>query len=305
MDAQQETVDEVRAFNRFYTARIGVLDERRHAADRTPAELRVLHELAHRRGLTAGQLGRELRLDPGHISRVLGRLVARGEAIRWTSDTDGRVNALGLTPRGRAAFEALQRATGAEIAAMMQALPPAEQASVVSAMRRIRRAFEGTAAEPRLRPLGPGDLGWIVHRHGVLYAEEHRFDASFEALVAEIGAGFVKRHDPEREAAWVAEADGEIVGSVFVVAKDAEAAQLRLLYLEPGMRGRGLGRRLTEMATGFAREAGYARMVLWTQSELTAARQVYARTGFVRVAEKPETLFGREVVTETWELALS
>jgi DNA-binding MarR family transcriptional regulator/L-amino acid N-acyltransferase YncA len=304
MDVLEKAVEEVRAFNRFYTARIGVLDERQHAGEYTLTELRVLYELAHRNGLAAGQLARELRLDAGYLSRVLRRLVARGEVIRRTSKEDGRVNALGLTARSRAAFEALQRETEAEIGAMLQALPAAEQAAVVAAMRRIRRALGGTAAEPRLRPLGPGDLGWIVHRHGVLYAEEYGLDASFEALVAEIGAGFVKGHDPSREAAWVAEVDGEVVGSVFVVAKDAEAAQLRLLYLEPATRGKGLGRRLVEAAVGFAREAGYARMVLWTQAELAAARQLYASAGFVRVAEEPETLFGRKVVTETWELAL-
>jgi DNA-binding MarR family transcriptional regulator/N-acetylglutamate synthase-like GNAT family acetyltransferase len=304
MDVREETVGEILAFNRFYTARIGVLDERRSDGDCSPTERRVLCELGHRRGLTAVQLGRELRLGAGHISRILRRLVARGEVIRRISKDDGRVNALGLTARGRTAFEALQRTARGEIAAMMRALPAAEQAAVAAAMRRIRRAFEGAAAEPRLRPLGPGDLGWIVHRHGVLYAEEHGLDARFEALVAEIGAGFVKRHDPEREAAWIAEVDGEVVGSVFVVAKDAEAAQLRLLYLEPAMRGKGLGRRLAETAIGFAREAGYARMVLWTQSELAVARHVYARAGFVKRVEEPETLFGREVVTETWELAL-
>jgi DNA-binding MarR family transcriptional regulator/N-acetylglutamate synthase-like GNAT family acetyltransferase len=305
MDVQEQTVEVVLAFSRFYTARFGLLEGRQDDGDRTPTERRVLCELGYRRGLTAGQLGRELRLDAGHISRILRRLVERGEVIRRTSDADGRVNALGLTARGRAAFEALQRSAQAEVAAMMQALPSAEQAAVAAAMRRIRRAFEGAAAEPRLRPLGPGDLGWIVHRHGVLYAEEFGLDASFEALVAEIGAGFVKRHDPEREAAWVAEVDGEVVGSVFLVAKDRETAQLRLLYLEPAVRGQGLGRRLVETAVGFAREAGYARVVLWTQAELAAARRADARAGFVKVAEEPETLFGRQVVAETWELALS
>ena len=305
METDAEAIAEIRAFNRFYTGRLGLLEETHLESGFTLTEVRVLYELAQRDGLTASDLCRELRLDPGYCSRLVRRFTRAGLVARSGKPGDGRSVVLALTEAGRRAFAPLDTGARRQVGAMLETLGAAERERVVRALRTVRWLLGGEAAAGLvLRPLGVGDLGWIVHRHGVLYASEYGLDASFEALVAEIAAAFVRRHDPAREGAWVAEVGGEIAGSVFVVSADAETAKLRLLYVEPSMRGGGVGARLVAEAVAFARAAGYARMTLWTNDVLTAARRLYERAGFRLVASEPHRSFGRDLVGETWELAL-
>lgn len=305
-----EAVAEVRAFNRFYTSRIGLLQEHHMESPFTLTEARVLYELAHREALTASDLCRDLGLDAGYVSRLLRRFASAGLVERRAKEGDGRSSVLALTAAGRRAFAPLDAVTREHLGRILAALPPADRQRAVAAMRALREVLGPTAPErdvPALRPLRAGDLGWIVHRHGVLYAEEYGLDPTFEALVAEIGAAFVRDHDPAREAAWVAEASGAITGSIFVVAGDAgEEAKLRLLYVEPSARGQGTGGRLVAEAVAFARAAGYRRMTLWTTNLLLAARRLYEREGFRLAAREARPMFGREdVVGETWTLDLA
>jgi DNA-binding MarR family transcriptional regulator/GNAT superfamily N-acetyltransferase len=302
-----DRVDAVRAFNRFYTRRIGALGERLLDSPFSLAEMRVLYELAHRRALTASDLCADLGLDPGYLSRILQRFRRRGYLQREASRADARRRHLRLTPRGRRAFAPYEARARREVRQMLTRLPAPRQTHVVSAMRTIEHAL-GTgataAAEVRLRPHRPGDMGWVVHRHGAIYAEEWHYNHEFEALVARITADFLDHFDPAGERCWIAEQDGEIVGSVFVVRKSKTVAKLRLLLVEPRARGLGVGRRLIEACVRFARHAGYKTMTLWTQSHLLAARGLYERAGFRCVDRVKHRSFGKNLVAETWELAL-
>jgi len=301
------TVHAVRRFNRFYTRRIGVLGGKLLGSGFTLAELRLLYEIAHQDGPSAAQLGRELRLDPGYLSRLLARLRRRGLLERRPSPTDRRLSRLRLTRKGQETFAVLDRRSHEEIAALLSPLAPVDQRRVVEAMDRIERLLGGAPAEAApylLRIHQPGDMGWVVQRHGALYAEEYGWDADFEALVAEIAARFLRHFDPKRERCWIAERDGVNVGSVFLVRKSATVAQLRLLLVEPSARGLGLGRRLVSECVRFARHAGYRKVTLWTNKGLDAARHLYELAGFRLVEEKPHHTFGHDLVSQTWVLTL-
>jgi len=300
-------VDAMRRFNRFYTRQIGVLQEGLLQSPFSLAEARVLYEVARRDRPAAAELGHDLGLDPGYLSRILRGLRRRGLVGRRPSPADGRRRLLGLTPSGRAAFETLDERSRREIGAMLDRLPPGGQARLVEAMGTIEELLGGAprpAASYVLRPHQPGDMGWVVHRHGVLYAQEYGWDERFEALVAEIVARFVKHFDPKRERCWLAEMDGEVVGSVFLVKQSPTVARLRLMLVEPRARGMGIGRRLVDECIRFARQAGYRKITLWTNSVLRAARHIYERSGFRLVQEERHHSFGHNLVGETWDLKL-
>jgi DNA-binding MarR family transcriptional regulator/GNAT superfamily N-acetyltransferase len=303
----EQRVEAIRRFNRFYTRQIGVLDEGLLQSPFSLAEARVLYELAHRATSTAAELRRDLGLDPGYLSRILGRLRRGGLAQRKTSTADGRQGLLSLTARGRRAFATLDGRSRAQVAALLGRLSPPGQGQMVVAMGAIERLLGAPTArkEPYLlRPHQPGDMGWVVHRHGALYAQEYGWDETFEALVASIVAGFIQRYDPRRERCWIAEKDGEVVGSVFLVKRTKTLAQLRLLLVEPQARGLGLGQRLVDECVRFARQAGYKKMMLWTNDVLHAARRIYERAGFRLVHQGKHRSFGHPLVEQTWELKL-
>jgi DNA-binding MarR family transcriptional regulator/GNAT superfamily N-acetyltransferase len=298
----QPLVDEVRGFNRFYTATIGVLQEKLVDSPYSLTEARVLFELAQRDRTEVAELRRGLGLDAGYLSRILGRLEAAGLAARARSAADGRRQVITLTEAGRAEFAALDTAAAADVQRLLDRLPAEYQRQVVSAMGTIRELLADQPG-PRafvLRPPGPGDYGWVVHRHGVRYAEEQGLDESFEALVARVVADYLDHHDPRRERAWIAEADGKPVGSAFCVRQDDETAKLRLLLVEPAVRGRGLGSTLVEECLRFARRAGYRRMTLWTHEQSAAARRIYTRAGFTLGEREPYHRFGQDLVSEHW-----
>lgn len=299
-------VNAVRAFNRFYTRKIGVLADHLLDSPYSLAEMRVLYELAHREAPTATELGRDLGLDAGYLSRILRRFEARKLLLRTASQADARRSLLRLTARGRAVFQPLDRRAKDEVASLLGPLPPTKQQQVVEAMTTIESALGTAAAVPyTLRHHQPGDMGWVVHRHGAVYWQEWRYNAEFEALVARIVADFLDKLDPARERCWIAERNGVIVGSVFLVKKSKTVAKLRLLLVEPSARGLGLGRRLVDECVQFARQAGYRKITLWTQSELTAARGIYKSAGFRLVGEHRHDAFGRHgLVAETWDLDL-
>lgn len=294
----------VRRFNRFYTQRIGVLKEGLLESPFSLAQSRVLYELAHRRSATASALAKELGLDPGYLSRILRGFETEGLIVRTPSETDARQSSIALTDAGRAAFAPLDRASREEIAGLLERLPGPQQRRLVEAMRTIETLLgDPPAARPPylLRPHRVGDIGWVVHRQGVLYAEEYGWDETFEALVAEVGAAFIRNFDPKRERCWIAEQDGAVVGSVFLVRKTDEIAKLRLLYVEPCARGAGIGQRLVEECLRFAKSVGYRRITLWTNSVLVAARRIYETAGFELVGSEPHRSFGHDLVGETWE----
>jgi DNA-binding MarR family transcriptional regulator/RimJ/RimL family protein N-acetyltransferase len=297
----------VRRFNRFYTRRIGVLNQGFLRSPFSLSEVRVLFELAHRENLTARTLADELGLDPGYLSRLLGNFERRALVERTASEADGRVSHLNLTARGREAFATLDQRASEEVAAVLTALPVAAQRQLLTAMQTVQDVLAPAPQRSTpflLRPHQPGDMGWVVHRHGVLYAQEYGWDERFEALVAGVVASFIQRFDPRRERCWIAEKDGEIVGSVFLVKKSKTVAQLRLLLVEPSARGSGLGGRLVDECIAFARRAGYRKVILWTNSVLEAARHIYEVAGFRLIEEKPHNAFGPGLVGQTWELEL-
>ena len=298
----------MRRFNRFYTRQIGLLEDGYLRSPFSLPEVRVLYELAHRDGPTAAELSRDLGLDPGYLSRILRAFEKRRFISRTRSAADGRQSHLTLTARGRAAFSPLEQRSHEEIRAILARLPASEQARLVEAMCAIE-AMLGGRPEPRvpyvLRPQQPGDMGWVVHRHGALYAQEYGFDEQFEALVAEIVAAFVKNYDPKRERCWIAEKDGEPVGSVFLVKGSKTVAKLRLLLVEPKARGLGIGARLVDECLRFARQAGYKKITLWTNSILVAARHIYEEADFRLVHSERHKSFGHDLVGETWERDLA
>jgi DNA-binding MarR family transcriptional regulator/GNAT superfamily N-acetyltransferase len=300
-------VDAVRSFNRFYTKQIGVLHEGLLGSPYSLTGVRVLYELAHREEPTAAELGKELGLDAGYLSRILRGFEKRGLVARVRSRTDGRQSLLSLTANGKKAFAPLNARSHDEVAGMLGRLSAAEQDRLIGAMRAIEMLL-GARPEPKvpylLRPHQPGDMGWIIHRHGALYAQEYGWDETFEALVAEIAAKFIQSFDPKRERCWIAEREGEIVGSVFLVRRSKTVGKLRLMYVEPRARGLGIGSRLVEECIRFARQAGYRKMVLWTNSVLAAARHIYEKAGFRLVHEEPHHSFGHDLIGETWELKL-
>ena len=303
----EQRIATVRRFNRFYTKQIGLLGEGYLATPFSLTEARVLYELAHRERPSATELARELALDQGYLSRILHGFERRRLLTRTRSRSDGRQSHLALTARGRAAFAPLDRRSREDNAAMLARLAADEQRRLIDAIRTVESILGGEPERKTpyvLRPHQPGDMGWVVHRHGALYAQEYGFDERFEALVAGVVAKFVERYDPKRERCWIAEKDGEIVGSAFVVRRSRSVAQLRLLLVEPKARGLGIGERLVAECVRFARQAGYRTLTLWTNSVLRSARRIYQAAGFRRVHREKHRSFGRELVGETWELAL-
>jgi DNA-binding MarR family transcriptional regulator/GNAT superfamily N-acetyltransferase len=301
----ERRVAAVRRFNRFYTSKIGVLHYL--GSDFSLAEVRVLYELAHRaEPPAASELCRELGVDAGYLSRLLRGFERRGLITRTRSEADGRRSDVTLTAAGRAAFAPLGARSRDEVAALLAPLADADQQRLVEAMATIEGVLGGAGRTPpfTLRPHRPGDMGWVVHRHGALYAEEFGWDERFEALVATIVAKFVERYDPARERCWIAEKDGERIGSVFLVKKSRTTAQLRLLLVEPAARGLGVGTRLVAECERFAREAGYKTIVLWTNSVLLAARRIYVAAGYRLTGKERHTSFGHDLVGETWEKTL-
>lgn len=298
-------VQALRGFNRFYTRRIGVLDPYL-GGDLSLTEVRVLYELAHLDQPTASELGRELGLDAGYLSRILRRFEQRGWLERSPSPADARQSLLRLTAAGREAFAPLQQRSHDEATDMLAPLPPAQRESVIGAMATLQRALGGSAPSRTvvLRDPRPGDLGWVVQQHGEVYAREYGYTSEFEALVADVAAGYLRKFDPAWEKGWIAELDGERVGSVFVVRKSATVAQLRLLIVSAHARGLGLGGRLVDECIAFARARGYRKMVLWTNGQLAAARAIYAARGFVPVSSEPLHAYGQALVGETWALRL-
>ena len=303
------SVEAVRGFNRIYTRRLGLLDEQHLGSEFSLGEVRVLYELAHRKGLTAASLARDLEVDPGHLSRMLGDLRRRGVVRRAPSAEDRRASLLDLTPAGRRAFDRLDRQADAQVATLLETFPRPRRRELVRALSSVRRLLEpgpGPASAVLIRNHRVGDLGWVLERHGALYDQEYGWGERFEAVVAEVIAEFGKSHDPRREACWVAEREGERVGSVMLVRHPERpgVARLRLLLVDPGARGLGVGRALVDVCTQFARTAGFRTVTLWTQSVLVAARAIYTRAGYVKVAEAPNPEFGEGLVAETWELQL-
>lgn len=306
-DASAARIAAVRHFNRFYTRRIGVLHEGLLASPFSLAEVRVLYELAARPGATARDLARDLALDGGYLSRILQGFVTQGLVKRATSAADARQRPLSLTAAGRRTFAPLDRRSAKEVAALLAPLSEPDQARLAGAMQAIERLLEpaaGADAPFVLRGHRPGDMGWVIGAHGEFYAREFGWDERFEALVARIAADFIAKLDVRRERCWIAERDGERVGSVFLVAQSAKVAKLRMLIVDPKARGLGLGRHLVAECIRFARERGYRTITLWTQENLLAARHLYEQAGFARVAREHHALFGIPLVGETWELEL-
>lgn len=332
MTISTEQIARVRAFNRDYTRLIGVLSEGLLDSPYSLTEVRVMYEIAHRRDVTAAELADALDLDRGYLSRMLKGFEAKKFLARTASPEDGRRQHLRLTPAGKKVFGPLERRSNEQVKAMLATLDEERRCAVLKAMDVIQSAFDtdagakpaGTpdaaAAAPAdarpnpdttnrqfrqpitLRPHRPGDMGWVVQRHGELYHQEYGWNEEFEALVAEIAAEFVRKLDVTRERCWIAECEGRQVGCIFLVAKDATTAKLRLLLVEPDTRGLGVGRQLVAECVRFAREAAYRKVVLWTQENLAAARRLYTEAGFKRTAQEPHHSFGHDLIGETWEL---
>jgi DNA-binding MarR family transcriptional regulator/N-acetylglutamate synthase-like GNAT family acetyltransferase len=305
--AAASPVAAVRGFNRFYTRRIGVLQQGLLDSEFSLTEARVLYELAHRDRLTATELGRDLGLDPGYLSRILRLFQQRGLLSKEPAPHDARQSLLSLTTAGRQAQAVLEERSNVEVAAMLETLEEEQQARVLQAMRTIEELFGARPAAPApylLRTYQPGDLGWIVQRNAELYAREYGWDGSYEALVAEIVAKFGREFDPRCERCWIAEREGERLGSVMLVRRSDSEAQLRLLLVEPAARGQGVGRRLVEECIRFARQCGYQSMTLWTNDVLVSARRIYQAAGFELVGEEKHHSFGKDLVGQTWALRL-
>lgn len=306
----ERDIAQVRAFNRFYTRKIGVLNEALLDSPFTLTQSRVLWELVQRTDISAGELARALAVDAGYLSRILAGFERRGLLARSAARNDRRRHHLALTRKGERAFAPLDARSHDEVAALLRALTADEQRKLLQAMRTIESVL-GDRAQPSarpvpyvLRPPRAGDIGWVIARHGALYQQEYGWDASFEALVAEIAAKFIRRFDPVRDRCWIAERDGEPVGSVFCVSQSRRVARLRLLLVEPAARGLGLGGALVNECIRFARGAGYRTLTLWTNANLVAARRIYEHAGFRMVKAERHRSFGHDLVGQYWELAL-
>lgn len=302
----EQDVAALRSFNRVYTSRLGLLDAHLDDSPFTLSEARILYELANRTDPTGAEIARALNLDPAQISRTLKRFADRGLVATRDDPSHGRHQLLSLTERGRTAFAALESNTRRAVGALLDGLPPFRRAAMLSAASTITRIFEEDAApQPQLRGLKPGDLGLVIARQAILYTEEYGWNGDYEALVARILADFHQSFDPARDAAWIAEMDGRMAGSIFLVHGDEpDVGKLRLLYVERDARGAGVGQMLVAACVDRARAVGYKRLDLWTNSVLSAARRIYERAGFVLVDETPHHSFGKDLIGQTWSLAL-
>ncbi len=308
---QNETIhqraEKVREFNRFYTRQIGLLEEGLLSSPYSLTEARVIFEIAQHERVTATTLAGDLKLDPGYLSRILQKFTRLGLIEKTPSQSDGRQSDLSLNAEGQAAFGQLNSRSQAQIEAMLAGLDAPSQERLVAAMTTIMR-LAGAGPEQKvpyiLRPPQPGDLGWVVQRHGALYSQEYKWNEEFEGLVAEIVAHYIQNYDPQRERCWIAEREGENAGSVFLVKQSETVAKLRLLLVEPSARGLGIGSRLVAECIQFARQAGYQKITLWTNSVLVAARHIYAVAGFRMVADEAYHGYGHDLVSETWEMDL-
>jgi len=307
MDVSPNQIAEVRAFNRFYTRQIGLLNEGLLKSEFALSEARVLYELGSRDSLTAADLCRDLGLDPGYLSRMLKKFETRKLVSRRASDTDGRQSILTLTNQGRTAFERLNRASEAEIGVLLGRLPPPDRERLVKCMADVHRTLgaDRRTGEPYiLRPPEPGDYGWIVHRQTVLYHLEYGWDETYEALAAKIVGEFILNFDAAWERCWVAERDGAVVGSIFCVKASETMAKLRLLYVDPSARGLGIGSRLVDEVIRFTRARGYKTLTLWTNDVLVSARRIYEAAGFELEKEEHHHSFGKDLVGQYWNLTL-
>jgi DNA-binding MarR family transcriptional regulator/GNAT superfamily N-acetyltransferase len=305
----REQVEAVRQFNRFYTQKIGVLGEALLDSGYSLTEARVLYELAHEPAVSAKDLSEDLGIDAGYLSRILKRFESAGLISRQRSQADARQSLIELTAKGRKVFAGLDKASNQQVTQMLEPLDEASREKLRGTLASIGRMLrheepETPAANLVLRPHRVGDMGLIVHRQSVLYAEEYGWDGGYEALVCEITAKFLRDFKPGRERCWVAERDGELMGSVFVVEESKSVARLRMLYVEPAARGQGLGAQLVQECIHFARATGYRKLTLWTNSVLKSARRIYERAGFVKVHEEPHHAFGHDLVSQTWDLPL-
>lgn len=294
----------VRGFNRFYTHQIGVLQEHLLQSDFSLTEIRVMYELSSRGDLTSADLCQMLSLDAGYLSRLISGLEKKGLIQKVRSITDARAVQLHLSDLGRSVLAPLEEKTQQEVMALLSALPEPQQQQLTAAMQRIQTLLQGSAPSYVLRDPQPGDMGLVVQQQSALYAREYQWNWEFEALVAEIVAKYLREFDPTRERCWIAEKDGAVVGSVFVVRHDDSTAKLRMLYVDASARGLGIGQRLVDECLRFARHAGYTRMMLWTMSALTDARRLYQKAGFELVEEEPTLSFGKPLVSQTWARAL-
>lgn len=295
-DQLSERTEIVRRFNRFYTRQIGVLHEHLLDSAFSLTEVRILYELAHREQLTSADLCRELGLNAGYLSRVIAGFEKQGLIAKTRSPTDARAAQLQLTEQGQRTLAPLVDASRREVAAMLERLPATAQQELVAAMGQIQGLLGESSPAYILRNPQPGDMGWIIHRQAVLYAQEYGWNNEYEALVADILAKFVREFDPARERCWIAEKDGKVIGSVFIVRQDDTTAKLRLLYVDPCARGLGIGSRLVDECLRFSRQVGYTKMVLWTNSILTGARRIYDRAGFELMEEEAHHSFGKDLV---------
>jgi DNA-binding MarR family transcriptional regulator/GNAT superfamily N-acetyltransferase len=301
-------IDAVRHFNRFYTKHIGVLNEGLLETPFSLSESRVIYELAQRGNATASELCLELNLDPGYLSRMVRNFEKRKLVIKQPSAEDARQSVLSLTARGRKEFANLDQLSRNQVDEILNDLSNVDQGRLLAAMKTIEHLIDNASKDERisyiLRQPHAGDLGWVVQSNGALYAREYGWDETYEALVAQIVADFVKNYDPTKERCWIAEKDGENIGSVFLVKKSKQVAKLRLLIVDPKARGLGIGKRLVDECTRFAAQAGYKKITLWTNSVLLAARSIYQKAGYRLVKTEKHHSFGKELVGETWELEL-
>ena len=308
MDTLDAKIAAVRHFNRFYTSQIGVLQEAVYDSPFSLTEVRVLYELAHRKDLTASQLCKGLGLDPGYLSRILRQFERQNLIHKTRSTSDARQSHLALTRRGKTAFAPLNLRSNQQVAGLLNRLSQSDQRRLVDAMQAVEQLLAGkkeSKVSYVLRPHQPGDMGWVVERHGILYWREYRYDERFESLVAGVVAKFIEHFDSRRERCWIAEKDGERVGCIFLVKQSKTIAKLRLFLVEPAARGLGIGKRLISECVNFARQAGYKKIVLWTQSELHAARHLYEQAGFrLTRREKHDSWSRPNLVAEVWELNL-
>jgi DNA-binding MarR family transcriptional regulator/GNAT superfamily N-acetyltransferase len=308
LSTPEDPIQTIRRFNRFYTRQIGVLQEHLLESQFSLTEVRVLYEIAHQESSTAKDLCRDLGLDRGYLSRMLQSFEDHGWITSQPAPDDRRRQLLSLTANGHKVFDPLERRSSEEVATMLARLSPNQQKKFLAAIHDVESVLaraQRPAVPYTIRRHRPGDMGWVVQRHGELYWQEYHYDERFEALVAEIVAEFIQHLDPFREKCWIAERDGERVGCIFLVKKSPTVAKLRLLLVEPSARGLGIGKRLVEECIRFAREAGYKKILLWTQSELSAARGIYKSAGFECIAEERHESWSRKnLVAETWELKL-